>query len=105
LRTFFYWGDKAIASTMHCLDEPLRTSAIANGLASGHNTVDQGIVADTLVGPQLLKQLVLCNGVATLPHEVGQQGKRFWFDLERFSSAAEFIAIGVEFVLAKDIDH
>jgi hypothetical protein len=90
---------------MHCLDQPLHTAAIAKGLTSDPNTVDQGIVADKLVGPQLLKQLVLCHGAATLSHKVGQQGKGLWFDLERFASVAELISICVKFILSKDIYH
>jgi hypothetical protein len=90
---------------MDGFNQPLGPPTVTDGLTGGSDTVRQGCGTDVLVGPQECLQVFLRDELARVLHKIGEQIKYLWFDLQRFTSQTEFIAISIEFVVAKDVDH
>jgi hypothetical protein len=90
---------------MERLDAALRPSTVANGLARCHDAVAQRHFANKLVGPELGQEFVFGDHPITVLDEVEQDVEHLWLKLAELASMAEFVELGVECVVAKDVAH
>jgi hypothetical protein len=65
----------------------------------------QGHIANKLVGPELFKEFVFCDHAVTVLEQVSQDIEHLWLQLAGLASMAEFIELGVECTIAKDVKH
>jgi hypothetical protein len=96
---------KAIALSMQRAQEARRPPALPQRLAQRLHTGGERLVADKLVGPQVLEEFLLGHHPLALRQEVGEHLKDFTPELYRLSSAMQFLALGIKDIVAKDIAH
>jgi hypothetical protein len=53
LYLFLYRSNEPIATTRHCLDDPLPTALVPNSFTQHHETLAQRLLAYTLLRPEM----------------------------------------------------
>ena len=105
-RTLLAHGDhKAIALAVPGLNHPLRGAAVADRLADGRETAGHRRIGYVHVRPHVFEQLRLRHQTTAMLHQVGEDLIRLGFELDRHPSTAQLTAVGVEYILAKDVQH
>src|SRR5881397_3705914 len=89
-------GHKAIALAVQRAHETRGPPLLPQRLAQRRDTGFQDLVPDELVGPQVLKELLLGDNTVAMLQEVGEHLKDFAPQLERLPSVLELIALGVQ---------
>jgi hypothetical protein len=90
---------------MHRLDPALLTTAVAQGAPHSPEPLGEGTLTDALVGPELFEDLVFGDDAIAMLHEVDEHVEALTFEGTKSVAVAEFIALRIEFVIAKGIDH
>jgi hypothetical protein len=92
---------------VHSLNKTIATSTptIAYGFTRGANTIGKRPITDELVSPDLFEEGLFRDYMIVVLNEVGQQIEHLRFNLDGLSPIAELIAIGVELIITKDVDH
>jgi hypothetical protein len=72
-----YRRDEAVAMAINGLDALLSTAAVTDGLAHGFDRTLQGRLADELLRPDVLAQLVLGDGAVGVRQQIGEGLKHF----------------------------
>ena len=98
-------GHKAIALPPACLNTPLRPTAVAHGLAHGLQDAFQRSIADKLVGPHLLLQLLLGDHTVAMAQEIVQHLKYFGPQWDGQPSPLHDIELRVQRTVPEDIPH
>ena len=98
-------SDKAIAAPMHRLDEKLLAAAVAQGAPHRPEPLRQGAFTDYLVGPELFQEFVFGDHAVAMLQEVDEHIEALALQGAKGVAAAEFAALRIELVIAKDIDH
>jgi hypothetical protein len=103
------WGldppNEAITLAIDCLDESLLAPTVPNDPAYGFDRTLQRRIADELLGPDLLAQLLLGDDPVGMRHQVGEHLEHFAPQARDLPSAAEHRALCVEGTFSKDVDH
>jgi hypothetical protein len=87
------------------VEEPLPASAVPNTLAPGLNHTVQLGVADELLRPDLLAQLLFGGDAVALHQQVGEDMEDFAPQPDDPPSPTQHLASRVELTVPKDIDH
>jgi hypothetical protein len=90
---------------MHRLNPALLTTAVAQGTPYGLEPLGEGTLTDALVGPELFEEFVFGDDAIVLLHEVDEHVEALALEGTEGAAVAELIALRIEFVIAKDIDH
>jgi len=90
---------------MHRLDDPLLTATIPNGLAHEHETLTQDRLAYILLRPELLEELFLQDHTIPVLHEVDEHIESLRLQRAGNTDVTQLIALCIEFVIAKDVEH
>jgi hypothetical protein len=98
-------GDEAITVAVERLDELLGAPAVANRLAHPPDGALQRRIADELVGPHLLAQLLPGDDALPMCQQVGEDLEHFRPKPDGLPSAVQGIETGVEGTVPKDIEH
>jgi hypothetical protein len=104
-RPCLHWHDEAIPRPIDGLDEPLAAPTIPNRLAHGLDRTLERRIADELLRPDLLTQLLLGDDPVGMRQQIGQDLERFAPQPADASGAGQLIALCVEGPLAEDVDH
>ena len=104
-RVLFDRSNEAISPTVKGLDAALHLPIVAHGPAHGHQTRVQAPIANELMRPELLKQLVFRDHAMAMAQEVDQDLKDLGPHLDLFAAAPEFIALCVEEIVTEDVAH
>jgi hypothetical protein len=100
-----HWGDETVSTPTDSGDIPWRLGRVLQGAACGPNTAAQGVVRDELVRPQALEQLVAGDDAVAMQHEIGEDIEDLRSERDEFASATQFIPLGVETIVAKEVAH
>lgn len=98
-------SNKAKAAAMHGFDGVLGPAAISHGLPCRHNAGTQRRFTNKLAWPQTLKQLLLEDHAITVRHKVCKHIIHFGPKPDPHPVTAQFIALRVEGMIAKDVKH
>jgi hypothetical protein len=79
--------------------------AIPNSLPHRRDVTIQRGIPHKLVGPQMLQEFLLKDDPIPMRQQVREHLKRLGLQRHRLPSLVEFIALGVEEVVTKDIGH
>jgi hypothetical protein len=90
---------------MHRLNPALLTTAVAQGAPHGLEPLGEGTLTDALVGPELCQEFVFGDDTIAMLHEVDEHVEALALECTEGAAVAELIALRIEFVIAKDIDH
>jgi hypothetical protein len=90
---------------MHRLNPALLTAAIAQGAPYGLEPLGEGTFTHALVGPELCQEFVFGDDAVAMLHEVDEHVEALALECAEGVAVAELIALCIEFVIAKDIDH
>jgi hypothetical protein len=104
-RPFFHGYEKAIPCPIDRLDEPWATPAVSNGLAYSFHRTGERRVANELLWPDLITQLLLRDDPIGMRQQVGQDLERFTPQPPDTPGAGQRITVRIEGILAKDIQH
>ena len=104
-RLFFDDCDEAIAPSMHRLNEVLVLAAITQCATRRPQTLSEGGFTHGLVRSELGEQFFLGDHTIAMLHEVDQHIEPLGFQRAQPTPPAEFIALRIELVICKDIDH
>jgi hypothetical protein len=104
---YLYRGSEAIPAAVHSLNKTIATSTptIAYGFTRGANAIGKRPITDELVSPDLFEEGLFRDYMIVVLNEVGQQIEHLRFNLDGLPPIAELIAIGVELIITKDVDH
>jgi hypothetical protein len=102
---FPHGRDEAVAIAIDGLDELLSASAVADGLAHAFDRALQRRIADELLGPDLLAQLLLGDSAVVVRQQVGEGPENFPPRPDALAGPAQHMALRVEFILPEDVDH
>jgi hypothetical protein len=102
---FLHWRNETIPPPTGRGDIPWRLGTVLQGMAGGSNTAAQGIVRDELVRPQALEELIAGDDAVAMRQEIGQDIKDLRSQRDESPASTQFIALGVEAIVAKDIAH
>ena len=105
IRTDLNGCGQAIPAAIDRLDEPFCTSAIAQELSDCPECTLQRCVADEVVGPDPLAQLLLCDHTVVMLEEVGEHVPRFRSESYELTSPVQHMEAGVQFTVTKSVDH
>jgi hypothetical protein len=100
-----HWRDETISTPTDSRDIPRRLGRILQGATSRPNTAAQGVVSDELVRPQALEQLVAGDDTVAMCQEVGEDIEDLRSQRHKCPGSAQFILLGVETIIAKDVAH
>jgi len=98
-------GDKAIAAPVYRLDEALLMAAVAQSAPHGPEPLREGVLTDALIGPELFEEFGLGDDAIAVLHEVDEHIEALALESTKGAVMAEFIALRIELVIAKGIDH
>jgi hypothetical protein len=98
-------GDKAIAAPVYGLDDALFAATVAQSAPHGPEPLCEGVFADALMGPELFQEFIFGDDAVAVLHEVDEHVEALALERTRGVAVAEFIALRIELVIAKDIDH
>jgi hypothetical protein len=96
---------KTIALAIDRLQEPLGPPAVPNGLAHGFDRTLQRRLADELLGPELLAQLLFGDDPVTLRQQVSQSLEYFAPQPVDAPGAGELSALRIEGTRVEDVQH
>jgi hypothetical protein len=102
-----YRGSEAITATVYSLNKTIATSTptIAYDFTRGANAIGKRPITDEMVSPDLFEENLFRDNMIVVLNKVGEQIEHLRFNLDRHSPIAEFIAVGVELIVTKDVDH
>src|SRR6266851_243762 len=100
-----YGRQEAIALAIDRLDELFAAPAVTNRLAHGFDRTLQRCIADELLRPDLLAQLLLGNDPVCIREQVDQDLEHFVPQPTDASGPAQLMALRVEDTLAEDVQH
>src|SRR5262249_33843021 len=95
----------AIALAIERLQEPLAPPAVSNRLAHGFDRTLECGVADELLGPDLLAQLLLGDDPVGMDQHIGQDLKHLAPQPVDAPGAGQLRALRIEGTLAEDVQH
>src|SRR5262249_46950951 len=98
-----YGRQEAIALAIDRLDELLSAPAVSNRLAHGFDRTLQRCLADGLLRPDLLTQLLLGNDPVGMCQQVDQDLEHFVSQSTDMPGTTQLIALRVEDTLAEDV--
>jgi hypothetical protein len=90
---------------MHRLNEALLAAAVAQGAPHRPEPLREGALTDTLVGPEVFEEFVFGDDALAMLHEVDEDIETLALKGAEGVAVTEFIALRIELVIAKDIDH
>jgi len=100
-----YGRQEAIALAIDRLDELLSAPAVPYHLAHGFDRTLQRCLADELLRPDLLAQLLLGNDPVGMRQQVDQDLEHFVPQPTDTPGPAQLMALRVENTLAEDVQH
>ncbi len=103
MELFLHRRDETIPTPTGRRDIPWRLETVLQGATCRSNTAAQGIIRDELARPQALEQLVAGNDAVAMPQEIGENIEDLRAQRDGFSGSTQFIPLGVEAIVAKDI--
>jgi len=90
---------------MYCLNPALLTTAIAQSTPHGPEPLAEGTLTHVLIGPELFEEFVFGNDAVAMLHEVDEHIEALALEGTEGVVMADLIALRIEFVIAKGIDH
>jgi hypothetical protein len=96
---------KAIATSTDGLNDLLGSPIITHGFARHHNAVVECRITDKLVWPHALQEFLLQDDSVAVQKKVSKGIENPGLNLKRAPLAAQFVKMGVEFTITKDINH
>jgi hypothetical protein len=102
---FLERSNKAKTSAVHGFNDLLCPSAVADGFTRRHDAVAQDGLVDEWFVPELLEQLLSGDGAIAVLHEIGKYIEHLGLDPEQGPGTAQLIALRIEFIIPKGVDH
>jgi len=102
---FLHSGHEAIAPTVQCLDDPLRLPRVSDRAAGLLNARLQRRLADELLGPEMLEEILLGDKAVAVRDEVAQDVEYLRAQVDTPSSTAQFTAARIERIITEKIPH
>ena len=104
-RALLHRGHKAVAATMHGLDEVLTPPTVTEGPADGRQPLGEGGVPNVLVRPHVLTQFRFCHHAVTMLEEIEQDIEGLGLERLRLPGMAQLIAWQIEGIVVKHVEH
>src|SRR5215471_985375 len=105
IRVYLNGCCKTITAAIDRLDKALHAPVIAEDLSHCPERTLQRRIADELVGPYLLAQLLLRDHTVAMFEEVGEHVPHFGSESYELTSTVENMQAGVQFTVTKSVDH
>ncbi len=84
---------------------PVCSTTVAHCLAHGAQALIQGRLADKRLGPDMIEQFLLAHHPVAVADEIEKDGIHLGFERTWGSGMAQFMALDIEFVVAKNVNH
>jgi hypothetical protein len=98
-------GNKTIAAPMHRLDQTLCAATVAQSTPRRPESLREGALTDTLVGPELFHEFVFGDDAIAMLHEVDEHVEALALKGAEGAAVAEFVTLRIELVTIKGIEH
>ena len=100
-----YGHDETVAIAVNGADQLLRTTGIADGLAHSPHGAFESRVADELLGPDLLAQLLLQDGAVPMLQQVAQDLEDFGPQPHGLAGTLQSMLLSVEAAIPEPVHH
>jgi hypothetical protein len=102
---FLYFRNETIAPTTYGPYVALAAPIVAHGLARFHDAMVHGGLTHKALRPYVLHKFLLAHDTVAMRDKVAENIEHLRFKLAQCPSTPEFVELGVEGVVIKEIEH
>ena len=100
-----YRRDKAIAAPAERLHDALGAATVTHGFANRHDAVVEGGIADELIRPDVLEQLLPGHDAVAMQNQKGERIEDARFERNKLAAPPHLTKTRIEFAIAECVFH